>query len=233
VKETAIILADSNLSVSDNNITNLLEFFGIKSSISTIPEFSAGYHSSDDGSTRLRVFCSSDTFSKLIDEFDRNPSAIRLWGKYVHSAFVYGGDSTLSHKLARRIMRGEDVPIIQIDRRLSEWIVSDKVPQLCGVMSGLRIPIGKGAVETGIVCDGDTEKAPDVIFGEHSSVFLTVNYELVPLFLSTASKTIDIDAELVARNFDIRDHLLSALPIVMYVRWAFAEVCWASPENNA
>jgi hypothetical protein len=44
---------------------------------------------------------------------------------------------------------------------------------------------------------------------------------------------VDVDAPIAARNFDVRDHFLSAVPIVLYTRWAFADSCWQSPETKA
>jgi len=55
----------------------------------------------------------------------------------------------------------------------------------------------------------------------------------VPVFLSTSREIIDIDTELTSQNFDVREHFLSAVPLVLYVKWAFAETCWNAPEANA
>jgi hypothetical protein len=58
-------------------------------------------------------------------------------------------------------------------------------------------------------------------------------YEGVPVFLSTSREIIDTDAELVSQNFDVREHFLSAVPVVLYIKWAFAETCWSAPEASA
>jgi len=55
----------------------------------------------------------------------------------------------------------------------------------------------------------------------------------VPVFLSTSREITDLDAELKSQNFDVRDHFLSAVPLVLYIKWAFAETCWSAPETNA
>jgi hypothetical protein len=225
VKETAILLADPGWPVNDRNVTNLLQFFGLASRISTIQEFVAGDHAIDECRRTIRILCSSDTFWKLLDECDRTPSAIRLWREQVHSAFVYGGNnSSLLQKLASRLMGDEHTPIIQIDDGLREWIVSDKFPQFCGVMTGIRIPVGKTAAGA---------KVHSKTLGPHSALFVDADYQSVPVFLSGCSEIIDINSELADRNFDIRNHLPSALPIVMYVKWTFGEASWASPETNA
>jgi len=63
--------------------------------------------------------------------------------------------------------------------------------------------------------------------------FLKLEYKGVPIFLSTSREIIDIDAELTSQNFDVREHFLSAVPLVLYIKWAFAETCWSAPETNA
>ena len=234
MKETALILTDAGASFDDGHIAKVLRFFGISSRVSTTSEFFAGDHTIIDSSSKARLFCSSDTLSRLIEESDRNPEVVRLWGDRVHSTFVYAGnDLTVVQKLARRIMNDEYTSVIQIDRGLGEWTVSDMVPQFCGAMSGLRIPVGKTAAAADLVRDGGGENTPSATLDGHSTVFSKAIYQAVPVFLSTSSKIVDIDAEIGEGNFDIRDHFLSATPIVMFVKWAFPEMCWNDPEVNA
>ena len=54
----------------------------------------------------------------------------------------------------------------------------------------------------------------------------------MPVFVSS-ERLIDIDAELTSQNFDVREHFFSAVPLVLYIKWAFAESCWNAPEANA
>ena len=234
MKEAALILTDAVPSFDASRIEKVLLFFGISSCISTAPKFFDGDQAIVDNPSKIRLFCSSDTLWRLLEEVDVSPGAIRLWREHVHSAFVYAGnDAAVLQKLASRIMRNEHASIIQMDRDLSEWIVSDKFPQFCGAISGMRIPVGKTAAEADLVCDGAKANVHSTTLGAHNTVFARADYQTVPLFLSTASELIDIDAELDARNFDIRNHFLSAAPIVMFVKWAFADMCWKSPEVSA
>lgn len=234
MKETALILTDAGASIDDGHIAKVLRFFGISSRVLTTQEFFAGDHTIIDSSSKVRLFCSSDTLCRLIEELDRNPGAVRLWGERIHSAFVYAGSNVAAlQKVARRIINNEHTSLIQVNRGIGEWTVSDTLPQFCGAMSGLRIPVGKTAAAADLVRDGGGENAPSAILDGHSTVFSKADYQAVPVFLSTASKIVDIDAEIGAGNFDIRDHFLSATPIVMFVKWAFADLCWKSPEVSA
>lgn len=234
VKETALILTDTGELSDDDHITKVLRFFGISSRVMNTSNFFTGDHAIIPRSSKVRLFCSSDSLCKLIEELDRNPGAVRLWGEHVHSAFVYAGnDVAVLQKVARRIMSSEHTSLIQMDRGLGEWTVSDTLPQFCGPMSGLRIPVGKTASAAGLVRDGGGENAPGTTLDGRSTVFFKADYQAVPVFLSTTSKIVDVDAEIGAGNFDIKDHFLSATPIVMFVKWAFADLCWKSPEVSA
>lgn len=234
MKEAAVILTDAGASFDDDHIVKVLRFFGISSRVSTTSDFFAGDHTIIDSSSKVRLFCSSDTLCRVIEELACNPGIVRLWGECVHSAFVYAAnDPPAFQKLARRMMNDKCTSLIQMDRGHGEWIVSDKLPEFCGAMSGLRIPVGKTAAGADLFRDGGGENAPSATLDGHSAVFSKADYQAVPVFLLTASKIVDIDAEIGAGNFDIRDHFLSATPIVMFVKWAFADLCWKSPEVSA
>src|SRR5207245_7086911 len=73
----------------------------------------------------------------------------------------------------------------------------------------------------------------NIISRGDGTVFWKLEYKVVPVFLSTSREIIDIDAELASQNFDVREHFLSAVPLVLYVKWAFADTCWNAPETNA
>jgi hypothetical protein len=63
--------------------------------------------------------------------------------------------------------------------------------------------------------------------------FVRLEHRGAPVFLSFSREVVDLAAKLETPNFDIRDHLFSALPIVLYIRWAFRESAWRAPERGA
>ncbi len=84
-----------------------------------------------------------------------------------------------------------------------------------------------------VVLNTSNGNAINIISLGHGAVFLKFEYKGVPVFLSTSRKIIDLAAELTTQNFDVREHFLSAVPLVLYIKWAFAETCWNAPESNA
>ena len=234
-KEIALILADSEEAIGVSQITKVLRFFGIPTCASTVADFIAKGLRPNNKSAKIRLFCSSDTFWKLIQELERNPSLIRLWRENVHSGFVFAGtDVTVFKKMARRLMDDRFAPVIQINRALGEWTISDKLPQFCGVMSGLRVPLNRKADKPEPISDDTEEENPlHMVLDKRSTVLSKTEYQASPIFLSAAFEIIDIDSEIATGNFDIREHFLSATPIVMFVKWAFEKTCWGTPQVPA
>ena len=233
MKEQAVLLADSGTSTQNDRAAEVLRFFGVSSRVLSSVDFLAPKPIESADSSKARLICSSDTLLKLVEDAKRHPEGARWWQECVHSAFVYAGDSSgILQKLVRRITSDEHASLIQLEDGNDEWVVSNTLPQLCGAMSGVRVPIAK-TDNTALVFDGSKGDVLHVISAGQKPAFIKSDYQRVPIFLSTAADIIDLNSELTERNFDIRNHFLSALPIVLYVKWAFAETCWQAPEINA
>jgi hypothetical protein len=233
-KQEAIILDDLDLSVEGKKIAKILDFFGVPWRASTMTELLALSDAGQESSSRWRFFCSSGTFLQLIKGLERDPGFMQFWEEQVDSAFVYAGDdSEILRKLMRRLTGDDGVVISKINPAVRDLTVSNQLDDVCGVMSGVR------ATATGINGDADvvlnTSKgnAVSIISVDHGAAFLRIEYSGVAVFLSTSQKIIDIDSELTSQNFDVRHNFLSAVPIVLYIKWAFRDACWNAPETNA
>jgi hypothetical protein len=212
----------------------VLHFFGVPWRAATVTEFLGYTKLSHEGSAECRALCSSDTFFELIRGLEDNSEAIQPWRERVHSVFVYaGGVPAVLQKLIRRLTGDEGVVLNQMNRFGGDFVVSDKLDDFCGVMAGVRVPASKANVDASLVLNTATGNATTIISLGHGAIFLKLEYKGVPVFLSTSREIIDIDAELTAQNFDVREHFLSAVPLVLYIKWAFAETCWSAPEANA
>src|SRR4030095_6745226 len=74
-----------------------------------------------------------------LDELERNSAAVRLWQERIHSAFVYAGDDADSfQRLARRLTGDTRVSLLERGRGTGGWVVSDKLVEFCGALSGVR-----------------------------------------------------------------------------------------------
>jgi len=234
MRELAVLLTEDNPSRQDRRVDKVLKFFGIPSCNLPAAEFATANVVGDATSDRPRVVCSADVFLRWIEDLKRDPDRLQTWGKCFHSVFVYaGGDSRVLQKLARILADGNGAVLHEVNPCAGNFVVSDELKDFCGVMAGLEVTGSKDSVDLTLISHTSNGNAINVIsLGSHAT-FLKLEYKGVVVFLSTFNNIIDIDAELTSQNFDVRDHFLSAVPLVLYIKWAFPETCWNAPETNA
>jgi len=101
------------------------------------------------------------------------------------------------------------------------------------MMTGVRLTASKSKSNGNHVLNTGKGNAINIISLGDGGIFLKLEYKGGPVFFSTSREIIDIDTELTSQNFDVREHFLSAVPLGLYIKWAFAETCWNAPESNA
>ncbi len=233
MRDEALLLS-SGLSLKNGNVAKVLHFFGVPWHAATVTDFLGCSRRNHENSSKSPVLCSSDTFFELIQQLEENSEAIQPWRERVHSVFVHAGDvPAVLQKLMQRLTGFEAVVINQMNRFGGDFVVTDELDDFCGVMAGVRVSASKANVDASLVLNTARGNAINIISLGHGAIFLKVEYKGVPVFLSTSREIIDIDAELASQNFDVCEHFLSAVPLVLYIKWAFAETCWSAPETNA
>jgi hypothetical protein len=233
VKEEALLLTSGDVSSENGHIAKVLRFFGVPWRELTKAAFLAGAATAHEIPPKFRLFCSSDTFLSLITDMERGLAGVQFW-KNVHSAFVYAGDdSGVLQELAAKLAGNRAVTVQKLKSHDGDFVVSDELDGFCGVMTGVRIAASKAGVDGSLFINAPKEKAINIISVGGGATFLKLECHGAPVFLSTCSEIVDLDAELATGIFDIRDHLLSALPVVLHVKWAFARTCWNAAETNA
>jgi hypothetical protein len=234
MRELSLILTEDNPSRQDRRVAKVLQFFGVPSCNLSAADFPTPNVVGDATSNRPRIVCSADVFLRLIEDFKRYPDRLQIWGKGFHSAFVYaGGDSGVVQKLARILTEDDGAILHDVNPYAGNFVVSDKLKDLCGVMAGLEVTGSKDSVDSTLILNASSRNVMNVISLRRGATFLKLQYKGVAVFLSTFRKIIDIGAELTSQNFDVRNHFLSAVPLVLYIKWAFPETCWNAPETNA
>jgi hypothetical protein len=219
LSEEAILLAGSDgLSSQDSNLAKLLEFFGVSWRVSTVPALLSDQNVNGPG---LRVLCSSDQFGDLMAELSRDSDRTQRWREQVHSAFVYVGNDVAALK---KMVKTSSGPYS------GGFAISDKMPDFCGIMAGIRIAPGDSQVDLTFVSqNGDVE----IVSSNRGPVFVRREYEGVPVFMSSGTRIIDIEDDLPDGFFNVRHHVLETVPPVLFLRWAFAATCWSAPERSA
>jgi hypothetical protein len=203
-------------------MVKLLRFFGMASRVMTTTEFLAG----EFDSSSVRLLCTTDELWNLMKKFEEHPNTIRHWNRCVHSAFVCAGsDVSARIESLKKLTNESHTSLMEVHPERGECIVSHELPAVCGALSGLRISLKSSESPS-------WNDAFCITRDGIKSVFINAAYERVPIFLSLYAEIIDIDTELDSGNFDIRHHLYSAAPIVMFIKWAF-RATWNAPVVHA
>jgi hypothetical protein len=233
-RSEAVLLSHPDLSSGDKRVGTVLSFFGVPWRALTIADFLSELTGRHPTPANLRVFCSAEVFSRLIKDFEGSLDGRELWKQHVHSVFVHSGDDLNTLQELTRLLTGDRrAAVSKIDPGAVDLAVSDHLDDFCGVMAGMRVSGSASCVNGTLTFDSSNENAVNVISAGSGAALSKVQYQNVPVFLSACKKIIGIDAELTTQNFDVREHFLSAVPVVLYIKWAFAETCWNAPETNA
>ncbi len=177
------------------------------------------------------LFCSSEVFLELVKGFAHNNNHWK-WQEYARSVFVHGGyDPAHLVTLVRILTNNDTIAVNESDGTASNFFVAED-PELCGAMAGVRIA-AFGLNRAPVVVSSGNSGIRDLVSNEHGAIFLKIQYRDVPIFVSTPRQIIDLDARLTTGVFDIRDYTPAALPIVLYIKWAFSSICWQPAERNA
>jgi hypothetical protein len=113
-----------------------------------------------------------------------------------------------------------------------EWRITDDSGGFGGAMRGLRVRPTPATLEGCDVFHANGSSVTPLIAAGNKAAFLKLTCNGVPVFASS-ERLIDIDAGLTTPNFDVRDHLFSAVPAVSYIRWAFVHSAWRAHEASA
>jgi hypothetical protein len=99
-------------------------------------------------------------------------------------------------------------------------------------MAGIQIAADGAKVES-IFVSPPPDEAVEVISTVGGAILVKRDYEGVPVFLCSGSRIINLERELPDGIFDVRHHVLEAIPPVLYIKWAFATTSWMAPERSA
>jgi hypothetical protein len=221
LNEEAILLAGSDgLSSQDSNLAKLLGFFGVSWRASMIADLLGDHNVNGSG---LRLLCSSNRFSALMADVANNSDRVRQWREQIHSAFVYRGDDIAALDKLAKTCPGPSS---------GGFTISNKLIDFCGVMAGIRIAAKDSPVNIAFA-SLPRDHTVEIVSSDCGAVFVRLEYEGVPVFLCSGQRIINIEADLPDGIFDVRAHVLEAIPPVLYIRWAFAITAWRAPERSA
>ena len=232
MRERAVLVTGNRPSIDDGRAKGLLEFFGVPHETRRAADFPLLESSQAQSNTKCRLVCAADIFARLMEERQNTSGGRQEFARVVHSVFLYPTNNPASLAKVVSDLSGTKISIHKAAGSEIEWCIADDPGGVCGAMRGLRVRPTPATLEGCDVFHANGSSVTPLIAAGNKAAFLKSTYNRVPVFASS-ERLIDIDAGLATPNFDVRDHLFSAVPAVSYIRWAFVHSAWGAPEANA
>src|ERR1700693_2692539 len=231
----ALLLCAKNLSSEDRNTKKLLDFFAIPSKKVTLGEIAAngGFSGDVDGSSSFCILASAELVAEAIRGFDDSGGPFLRWMMQAASVYIYGFKTTAACKQLLQFLTGDPRSDIRdLNTPRSSMSVTSDFPEMCGPLSGMSFTLepSEGDMLFDLYSKGQTTRS--IIGTNDGEVFLATTCRGVRFYLNACYKTVDIGSP-SPKYFDVRTFFCSAVPITMYLRWAFRDICWNSTETNA
>ena len=164
----------------------------------------------------------------------RSCTDLSLLLQRAESVFFFGGDlSAATRVLLQFVTQCASAGMTQIRKQEIFCFVSDHRIDVCGPMSGLRVPVPVQEQQLAMSCLPCDSHIDPLISTKEGCVFVVVDFKGTPCYLASSPTVIDINRPLEKRYFDVADDFLASVPVVMYLRHAFARVMLSPAENGA
>lgn len=230
----AFVVSGRDISSDDRNVTQLLDFFGIPWEIVTIEQLAfTGALPENSVWEACCILGSAAAMAQALGVLDDSRDSVPWLTKKISSIYVYGfRDTDACKRLLKCLVDNPDVNLCGPGPSSSLMTVTSSLPEICGPMSGLRVTVAPTHASQTFDVPGQCEDFQPIISTNQGAVFARVAWRGIPFYLNACLDTINIDSP-SQEFFDVKQFFGSAVPITMYLKKAFAEVCWKSVETSA
>jgi hypothetical protein len=215
------------------SITALLEFFGIPWDALTPSDLAVWSRvAGNDKGAGYCIVSSAACMAEALLSAREPENAAPAWLESASSVYIYGfRQAPACRELLRRLTGAPEAEVRPFDWAESRVVVASDWEDLGGPMSGIEATVPVTGDDGFFDLPSHSKISQGIITADGREVFVSVVYQGVRLFLNACSRIIDIDAP-ATKYFDVKEHLFSAVPIAMYLKWAFADVCWSGTETR-
>jgi hypothetical protein len=233
-KQSAILLSLQEPSSSERNMGQLLDFFGVASrKVLNSDQNALGAPPQGIGCGQYSVLSSAVCLVDTLEHYTSTtllPPLLTSAG----SLYIYGFDETEASKKLLRLLTGDPQANIRCSHLTQSRIsVTSDLPEICGPMSGISV--------SGLTLDSrlvfevarNCKDCQSLIATSDGDIFLKALRWGLPIFISAGGANLDIETPVKGNFFDIKDYFCAAVPPVIYLKWAFRDVCWTNSAINA
>ena len=229
---TALLIRSDSYSSDDCHIEGMLDFFGIPWTALTITD------AKQDSVARL--IADHSRFSILVSA--KSLADILQSGKNktlpgfmtsAASVFVYGFQTTDEcRNLLREITGDMEADVLSLGERPTSVSIADDFPEICGPMSGLEMQLEPGAADSVLAIRRTVGEFQSLASAPEGHLFAKFTHAGVRFYVDASRTAIDIHQRAVM-HFDVKKTFAGAVPIAMYLKWSFRDICWRAPKTNA
>ena len=226
-----LLRSDTPPSPEDCNLAEILDFFGIPWTALTVSEAIEGNVASLMTShPQFSILTSAPCLAETLQPC--KAGTFPAWLAAAASVFVFGFQATdPCRALLRQITGDPEADIRGIEAWPISVSVTDAFPDMCGPMSALRIRLEPGAADAALVIR-DGGELQSILGAPAGHLFAGFAYSGLRFFADASLAMVDI-RERAATYFDVKKRFAGAVPVVMYLKWSFRDVCWTTSETNA
>ena len=225
---SALLLCGEQTTPEDRDLARLLDFFAIPWKAVMVRDRVV-----DERQGKYAIVSSADCMAEAMQDAQGVGEALPPWVTKASTVYVYGfQDNERSTKLLRFLTGDPQAKVRPIHTPETIMTVTGDYPEMCGPMSGMRVPVTLRA--PGCVCDvgPGVEAFQSVVRADEGEVFFGVTCAGVRFYLNAWGKTLDIGA-LSPEYFDVKKFFCEAVPLIFYLKWAFRDAAWSRRETNA
>jgi len=225
---SALLLCGEETTPEDRDLARLLDFFAIPWKAVTARDRDV-----DECQGRYAIVSSADRMVEAMQAAQRVGERLPPWVTKASTAYVYGFHNNEQSTKLLRFLTGEPrAKVRPIQATETIMTVTEDHTEMCGPMSGMRVPVTLSA--PGCVCGvgPGLETFQSVVRADEGEVFFGVACAGVRFYLNAWARTIDISA-LSPKYFDVKKYFCEAVPLIFYLKWAFRGAAWSRRETNA
>jgi len=228
----ALLLHGDRHLPDNQHVETMLDFFAIPWRRLTVAQVREGVAAQLAGDrSRYRILASAQALAQIQQMQDG--SLLKELCAAADSVFVYGFQAAdPCRKLLREIAADAQADIRRLESRQIGVSISNDFVEMCGPLSGLDFQLQPGAADSALVLAQNGHAVQRLVGAREGSLFAGVHYAGAKVFLDASQSIVDIHQR-STRHFDVKRTFSGAVPIAMYLKWAFREIWWDAPEINA
>ncbi|MGI9087591.1 MAG: hypothetical protein ACR2HH_07630 [Chthoniobacterales bacterium] len=148
------------------------------------------------------------------------------------SIFAYGLEHIGASTSALASLAGKGASFESVPNE--KWLatVTTDEPALTGPMRGLEVHLRRKPFDR-VAKLKSRESVSEIISTDDGPTFFSLEKDGTRIFISGSCEIPDLDAPAKSKGYDVREEFFSAVPLLVYLKWAFRDAGWQASETGA